>query len=277
MTIPKIIYSYWHKKSEAPEIVNLCWNQMKKYNPSWDVQIYDESMIPRGWKVPKGFSKLKKCHQSDWIRLKLLEKTGGVWIDSSIMTNVPLEFIFDFTFNGIQGYNVPWSFENVLENWLIIAPSNSLFVKIWLSHFENAISMGFEKYKETIDKHFQEKYAELYKRTPYLTQHMCFTKAKKDLPDYPIKLQDSCSGPFKIQCSTNWDPVSFVLKITNELHDHPIIKIRGGSREVVTTLSKLGFNIRETLLGKTPLLLPSILGTIVLFLLIFFLTDMSLG
>ena len=89
--IEKIIWIYWHQGwDNAPDIIKICKKSWIKKNPEWDVRALDFKSINHFVDINLEKNILKSlciAHQSDLIRLGLLEKYGGVWVDASLFCN----------------------------------------------------------------------------------------------------------------------------------------------------------------------------------------------
>lgn len=107
----KIIWTCWLQGLEnAPELVKRCIESMRHYANGYKVEVIDLNNVSQFVQFPDFVvSKYKAgiiphAHFSDVIRLALLEKYGGVWIDSTIlMTDVLPNYIIDadmFVFRG---------------------------------------------------------------------------------------------------------------------------------------------------------------------------------
>jgi hypothetical protein len=167
---PKNIWMFWDTKTLPPII-----EKIKKYNEpklkNWDVRFLNAetvyNYIPKE-EFPSGYDKLIPAHKADWIRMYLLYKYGGCWIDCGIIINDKnaIDKIYNqavsekahlVVFKGkfknklnnfihISGTKIPL----YIENWFIYAPTNSVMIKLWLEEFTQAIQMGFLKYKKFI-------------------------------------------------------------------------------------------------------------------------------
>jgi len=105
---------------------------------------------------PENYNQLRIQHKADYIRLRLLEKYGGTWMDSTIVIQSKPEFdtLYDsvnksraellaFTLHDKeQGHE----YHQFIENWFLIAPQNSRTIQLWLEEFTKAIHMGFDNY-----------------------------------------------------------------------------------------------------------------------------------
>ena len=107
----KIIWTCWLQGVEnAPVLVKKCIESMRQYANGYKVEVIDLNNVSQFVQLPDSVvSKYKAgiiphAHFSDMIRLALLEKYGGVWIDSTIlMTDVLPDYILEadmFIFRG---------------------------------------------------------------------------------------------------------------------------------------------------------------------------------
>ena len=257
--MPKTIWMYWDS-DVLPKNVQL----MKDYNApafrGWNV-IYLNPKTLYNYvdkeQVPSAFHKLIVQHQADWIRLYVLRKYGGVWIDASIIFNdknslnniwtqtVKNQSIFTvFTGAGytthISGVKIPL----LIDNWFIMAPQRSQIIDLWFQEFNQAVNEGFLQYKYSTIKagvdisniHFK------HEEDVYLTQHICIEKVfQKMLKTIPSCIFiDSGISMFAIQNKCSWKKQCSIDMI---LHDPqtrklPYIKLTRHERDGVTAFFK---------------------------------------
>lgn len=97
------IWIYWGQGyTTAPELVKTCINQAKKCFNGYDVVILDDRIISKYVEIPdyiiKKYNKgkISHAHFSDLLRIYLLEKHGGIWIDSTVFVSQNInEYIND--------------------------------------------------------------------------------------------------------------------------------------------------------------------------------------
>jgi len=145
--VPKIIWTYWDTE-EVPEIVKLSMKSWKKTSPNYFINLMNQKNIEEYVSLPENWKNLPSYRQSDIIRLCLLEKYGGVWIDAS---TILLEDLDKFiSKDNLTLFITPSSsLENpVFENWFISAPPNNKVIKLWIEEVLIALSNR----KEYIDK-----------------------------------------------------------------------------------------------------------------------------
>ena len=107
----KVIWTCWLQGIEnAPKLVQKCVASMRQYSNGYDVVVIDNKNVSDYVQVPEYINEkyakgiIPHAHYSDLIRLLLLQKYGGVWIDSTILlTNILPKYITDaelFVFRG---------------------------------------------------------------------------------------------------------------------------------------------------------------------------------
>lgn len=131
----KIIWFCWFQGIEnAPEIVRICYNSLKKNIKDYEIKVITEENYKQYVCFPAWIQEkidnqtISRTHFSDLLRLELLCKYGGTWIDSTVFCStdsIPdymLEsdlFLFQNLKPGRDGHSL-----NV-SSWLITACSNN--------------------------------------------------------------------------------------------------------------------------------------------------------
>jgi len=276
--IPKTIFSYWHDSKNIPEIVKLCIKSWKHFNPDFEIKIYNkekmfkEELSNLNEKFLMIINKLSIQAQADFYRLFLLEKYGGIWMDSSIIMYDKIKDI-DFNSTNIYGFSYPGN-AKLLENWFFACPKNHKFINLWKKEFTYAIIIGFNKYKlyfksficllkkNKINNSIANNFL---KKLPYLTQHACFIILKLEIMigkilllfNHNILLKPSELGPYKFLYSNNWNSrkacknlfeKNYFLKQKRQL-GYFCIKLRSRERSLIEGFLKK----KIFLLKKAPL------------------------
>ena len=120
---------------------------------------------------------------TDWYRLYLIHRYGGLWLDISIVVNEPkeIEDIYDnlgnkvFLYEQITNRFIANDTEHPgIETWFIMARPGNGFLLLWKDEFEKAINMGFNAYTETAYDHyeFSDSYVSLWNNM-YHTIYKC--------------------------------------------------------------------------------------------------------
>ena len=129
----KLIWIYWHQGwVNAPEIIQKCRKSWIKNNPQWEVKSLDFNLINDliDIKIKRSIlNNLCIAHQSDIIRLHLLEKYGGVWVDASLFCIMPLDnWLNDFLKSGLFMFESSTKL-TIVANWFIATRRNNPIIK----------------------------------------------------------------------------------------------------------------------------------------------------
>ena len=145
--IPKIIWIYWHEVKIESVAVNKCIEQIRRLNPTWTIYILNKETVLNFLDDFTWFSsELPLANLSDYIRLSLLKKYGGVYIDASTLLFEPLENILKLTDRSIAELSIYYTEENTVDNrfpmietWFMAAVPNSKFIIDWLNEYTQCI------------------------------------------------------------------------------------------------------------------------------------------
>ena len=87
--IPKNIWLYWENKSghEKPEYIQMCIDSvLRNCGKEFSVTILDENSVLNYLpSLRKDLNGLTIPQKADYIRLAILNKYGGIWLDSDII------------------------------------------------------------------------------------------------------------------------------------------------------------------------------------------------
>lgn len=117
----------------APEVVGACYRTWRKLNPSWDVRALTLSdvsdVLADDPLVSLAISKnLPRETVSDFVRIALLRKSGGVWADSTCYCLKPLDsWLPEMLCSGFFAFANPGP-DRMLSNWFLAAEKNNYIV-----------------------------------------------------------------------------------------------------------------------------------------------------
>lgn len=139
-SIPRKIWIYW-ESSEKNELVDLCINQIKELHTNFEIIVLNKKNLNNYLNLPEINVNLPEAIVADYIRLYLLKKYGGIWLDASILLNENLNWILErikknqtFVF-----YSDECTLDNnrpIIENWMIICEEKNEFISDWFEEFE---------------------------------------------------------------------------------------------------------------------------------------------
>lgn len=232
--IPKLIWSYWEGR-EMPKLVQECINSWKKQNPKYKLVVLNDQKVKELFNFDLETIKNKELipRKADFARLLAIEKYGGIWIDSSILTLKPFESFLPLDENiDFIGYIAPHTTNMdipIIENWFFAAPKNSQLIKDWLneSFFMNEFNTEqdyINQVQNIID------IQNLKPALPYLVMHVTLAKCIQTRK-YNYKLFEALSnnGPFEYLANNDWNPEKAIKSICNGTNQ-PMIKFRGVER-----------------------------------------------
>lgn len=161
-TIPRIIWMYWAQGLDnAPEVVKLCAESWKSLNPDYDFRILDsstiDSYIDLDQSVPN-WRQLSVQQGSDLLRLALLERHGGVWVDATLFCLKPLNQWLDCNHPaGVYLVDVPESTDKYFDTFFIASSPGGTFVSKWLALFRHYLLVIPEPMSHQLTKRLLKK------------------------------------------------------------------------------------------------------------------------
>lgn len=242
--IPKIIWMYWD--SEVPELVKRCFNQVKKLNPEYQINILNSETISEFCDFDFSiFENLTPQQKSDLLRFYLLYHYGGIWLDASIITYTNLQWILDTCKKNKTSAFAYYRAENttikdypVIENWLLASEKENIFFKKWLDELSYALKLGVKNYISEI-KNTKQNYSEYFQNIGLLEYLVAYVACQKVLREIPnsISLINCDKNAFLYQnidlkCNIYFIE-ALVLKKRPDQMPH-LIKLIGSDRALLT-------------------------------------------
>ena len=164
--LPKKIWRYWAQGWEkAPFAVDWCSKSVAHYAPDWEITNIDDNNLQNYIELPKDIDEIPNFPvqmKSDVIRLLLLKKYGGVWIDATVFLNMDFtEFMAPLHGDFFCFWR--WANKATMSNWFLAADTNSYVVKVFSDLFIETIlsnqflqenSKYFDKWKAESPNYF---------------------------------------------------------------------------------------------------------------------------
>ena len=222
--IPKIVHIYWHDLKTMDKFTLECVDRLKNLNKDMEIRLYDHSLFE---KITQGITfkwEVKHAHKSDLVRLYLIKKYGGVYMDASIYCNKPLTDIVDFNSNKIQMYESVILINNI-ENSFIASPSQDVLIKKWFKESMHALKIGHYEYLKKNHRYIQQP---LISYLPYLIAMVQFYKVfHKNMNR--VKYISMASSPrhfLYYQIKNNWNTKKAILFFLKNKDRLVISKVR---------------------------------------------------
>jgi len=246
--IPKSIWTYWDSE-ELPDFVSKCIAKWKRLHPDWSIVVLNPKNL-KDYLPETDIFKLKfadtKPRQSDFVRLHILSKFGGVWADASMVPTRSWDWVIDeqkkkgSDFIGYYRQGVTTKSEYpVIESWFFGCPKGSNFVSKLRDEMMTMNSLEKESdYKENILSRGidiqdipQPDYLNIYLAAQAVMQ----TQMTTDEIRNKIQVYPSEDGPFRHSVTNDWKPAESVKSLCAlETIDMPeMIKIYGQERDAM--------------------------------------------
>ncbi len=196
-TIPRKIWTFWDAEP-VPEFIQKCIDTWKNENPDIPVTVLSKTNLGEyvgeeeanailNWKYNNQAQKL-----SDLVRLSVLSKHGGIWLDASIVCYSPFEWVFKEDSKCIV-FSIPEiSKEPILESWFIACTPNNKFVTRWNDEFRKADQ--FDSLQDYIN-YLNVSDDGLNQNIDYLLVYYTARKIYNEIPE-EIKVMNASEGPY---------------------------------------------------------------------------------
>jgi len=222
--LPKTIFTYWDDEALCP-IVKANIDTWRRKLPEWRIVVLHDGNVTDYVShvfVDRYKGKMEHQRYSDYLRLELLERYGGTWMDAGIFVVNP-SFLNDMYAECQQWKYDACFFElstktrhpeyPFLESWFIMASCKSKLIKDWNRELTRAFRVGFISYKKnvlvtsgmdisnTVGRFYEDTYLMIHATLNYL-----FYMGKK----YNVKVYEACESLFKIhqECDFNAEKVA---------------------------------------------------------------------
>lgn len=262
--IPRIIWAYWHTR-EQPLVVERCLHSWRQLNPGFAVNMVSAEtlfeFVSRD-ELPQGFAALTPARQSDWLRLYLLRRYGGIWLDASIVLTRSLDWMIDQQTRR-QAHFLGFYLDRytqrpecpVIDSWCLSAPPDSAFVRDWYAEFtEQALTLGDQAYLLQLrSEGISESVLQNIASPDYMVIHVCAQRVLHRGGAYRLSLIRAEDSAYFYQAKGRWKrPLLFLslLIFKRPLRPPALIKLRGGERRKLETWLRRGWFSRGSMASQ---------------------------
>ena len=260
--IPRILWSYW-QGGTPPLLVQRCFDHWRRLHPHFEIRILDErgvlQYLPA---IPAALDGASAAKRADWIRLELLRRHGGIWLDASTILTQPLDWVLqeqartgaDFVGYYLQQYtSVPQ--RPVVENWFMAAPPGSPFIEDLQREFtQEVIARTGEQYIAHLQA--QGLYTQALQRIDmpaYLTMHLALQVILLRGGSYRLGLSPAESGPYFLHVQGRWRRAALKLRLLFMRARGPLpplIKLRSPDRRRLDDYLAQGMYLPDSVAGQ---------------------------
>ena len=137
-TLPRIVWVAWMQGwSEAPFLVQQVVKSIRFHNePLWNVRLVDASNLVRWLPSEPGQTSLWDSYHnltmnSDFVRMLLLAKYGGVWSDSTVLVLAPYDDWLPAATTAGRFFAFNGEFKTYYSSWFMAAHSGSVIMRLF--------------------------------------------------------------------------------------------------------------------------------------------------
>ncbi|HEU6456341.1 MAG TPA: capsular polysaccharide synthesis protein [Roseateles sp.] len=245
-TIPKVIWAYWDT-SPPPPFVQACLSTWHRYAPDHEVRLLDRTTVTR-WldSLRTDFDTLPAYRQADWLRIHLLARHGGIWMDASTLLTRDLDWLHlarsqsqaEYVGFFINRYSTRLELP-LIENWFMASVAGGHFATELAAAFDLALDEGAEQVLQRLQ--YEGRRSRVVQAlTEDLQRYLLMHVVAADLLDRRqntgrLVLLRAEDGPFAWLSKVGWRKRHLYarLALTPCPRSLPaLIKLRGGDRTV---------------------------------------------
>ncbi len=260
--IPPIVWAYWGGPT-MPPLIERCIANWHRLNPGVQIRVLNEQTAP-AWagEFPASLTGAGATLHADWLRLALLHRHGGIWLDASTFLTQPLDWVFaqhaasgsDLVAYFLGRYTQDAS-TPVVENWFLAAPPGSRFIADLYREFtEQVLVLGGASYAKKLAA--QGGYAQLLQgidMPEYLSMHLGMQRLLRSGTPYRLSLQRAEDGPFFYHALGSWGRTALKARLLMRRAASappPLIKLRKPDRKRLDLYLERGLYAPQSLVGQ---------------------------
>lgn len=154
--VPQRIWSYWDTGEEnAPEIVKFCLRSWREQNPDWSTIVLSDETLGEYISFEGIPQNVTKTRQSNIIRMRLLSKYGGVWVDSTTYCATSLNSWIRLVSGG--GFFVFFRETRYrgIATWFMASKPNGYIINRYRNVYEPHLQFYGERYRWAVQNTFE--------------------------------------------------------------------------------------------------------------------------
>lgn len=253
--IPKVIWTYW-QTTPVPPFIQACLDNWRRFASDHELRLLDRSNVDQWLPTLRAdFDVLPAYRQADWLRIQLLARHGGVWMDASMLLSRDLAWLHetrrrraaDYVGFYIDRYTTRPELP-IVENWLMASVPGGRFATALAAAFDRALDEGAEPLLQRLrseGRHARVVQALTEDFQRYLLMHVAASDLLDREPQLArLALLRAEDGPFAWLAAVGWRKRHLYARLA--LVPCPrvlpaVLKLRGGDRAVVERNWRRGF------------------------------------
>ena len=140
VSMPRRIWTFWDAGLEAaPPLARACVGSWRRANPGWTLVALDRTSLTDYRDFANGIDLTRRDLDvqkiSNLLRLYLLTRFGGVWVDATVFCTQPLDAWLDrYIGNGFFAFKDPGT-DRRLSSWFLASVPDHPLVEEWRRRF----------------------------------------------------------------------------------------------------------------------------------------------
>jgi hypothetical protein len=267
--LPKVLWTYW-ATAPVPPFVAQCLDNWRRFAPGHEIRLIHRDIVGEwlgeAWDAD-AFDALPPFRQADWLRLQLLMRHGGLWVDASTLFTRGLAWVHDryaaLGGRGVVGFYIDRytldPAQPMIENWFIAASPRDPFIAAWIAELDRALALGESGYIDLLRS--RGELAAAAQGIPegmqaYLVMHLAAARVSRQRPDLRrmslVRAEDSA---YAFHAGVGWRKRHLFARLALTPEPGPtalpaLIKLRSGDRAVVERGLARGLCLRSSLLAR---------------------------
>lgn len=242
-SIPRTIWAYWNGAT-VPLLIQRCFENWRLFHPDFAIHILDDqSVLQHIPELPPELQSLPVAKRSDWIRLELLHRYGGIWLDASTILTESLEWVLrqqahsnaDFIGYYLDRYTSDPHCP-VVESWFMAAPPHSPFIADLQREFTTEVigRTGSEYIAHLQRRGLYDSVRQKIDIPEYLSIHLAMQVTLRSGRAYAMCLAKAEEGPFFLHVQGQWGRTPLKIRLLFSRIRAPLvplIKLRNPDRK----------------------------------------------
>ncbi|MBA2813991.1 capsular polysaccharide synthesis protein [Candidatus Pantoea persica] len=201
------------------------------------------------------------AHKCDVIRLALLKRYGGIWVDCTTLVYRDFSWVHQRSGYDLVGYYIDANTLErrfpVIESWFMAAPPDNPFISHWLTLMMPLTKISAENYYKQIKGRpdFARTKPAVPRGSTFTTQ--CLSQlAMRESDGVNLYLKKCESSAFYYQNVFKWNSLKmslFLLCIRQPAFHPNLIKLSHSDRQFLSLARRLCILEAESILGKVML------------------------
>ena len=259
--IPKVIWLFWDT-TEKPPLVRCTIDRVKSLNPDHEIRLLDAKNLSDY--IDSSFlihNHITSSHKSDIIRLELLAKYGGFWLDATCIFNEDFSWAHTASAENssdlVAFYRAQDTFDHrfpIIESWFMACPPNNDFMILWRDEFRKILRLGSKGYFEEVQG--RSDFAELkqgIQRPEYLVLYLAAQIILREGRAARLFLRKAEDSPYLYQQEVKWDRVrvaTILCRVKAPSPLPPVVKLTYSNRYLMPFLMKMRLVKQDSILGN---------------------------